>query len=410
MTLQFGKIYFCLRRQCVRNDFETENINFSFLGLYLGIGKKKEKERLGDDKDLTAGDIKSYINNRWRAQRDYFSKKSQRSHSSFVQNQILIVVFCAFIVTILSIDLDSIVKSYYNQEIIVKKMYHPVKGFLKDETIKEIEKKKDIPLPWYHPDVFSWNRFLCALFSLGVIAISGIDRIKQNQEEWIKNRNATEKMKNEIVRYKFGVSPYTQPVDSEINKMIEDAEEGKPDSPSGTPGSPDSSEPPKNVPPIPVSDRSKLFLKSVSDIASKTNSQICTDFTHEISCFIAGDGKYCEKTDNITEKDKIFIARLKELVEKYKQSLEERNLFVSIKNEIDDYYIDEGLYKPKDAKKDDKKKVTGALSDNFLLFVERVETIISDDVNEFLALKRNISESDAIKLAKDKGYAGGKNS
>jgi hypothetical protein len=125
-----------------------------------------------NEKDITAFDVESYIQQRWNSQRNYFSKSSQKKQKYFNRCQILIILLSALSVTILTVDLD-----YFTG------------------------------LAWT-------NKVICAILSLAVIVISGVDKLKQYNAEWIKDRKATEKLKSEICKYKFGVEPYTVPIKS----------------------------------------------------------------------------------------------------------------------------------------------------------------------------------------------------
>ena len=80
------------------------------------------------------------------------------------------------------------------------------------ESIKANLKKRENSIL----DIFSLNKVLCAVLSLIVVIISGFDKLMQHQLEWIKNRDATESLKSEISKYKFGISPYSA-VDEENN-------------------------------------------------------------------------------------------------------------------------------------------------------------------------------------------------
>ncbi len=246
--------------------------------------KDKQKNETKSYEDaIKDGDISSYISKRWREQRRYFSNKSQQSQRKFHNNQIAIIVLSAVSVLILSLDIDSTIRDRYNSNLeqdakyvydSLQHVYDSVRIVyninvlrqdrnreeyekLSNDSIlnKELQKKnreeydtlrneyellkaKEVSAPdfdvikakldnksWYHPDLFSWNKLICAVLSFIVVIISGIDKLKQHQLEWTKNRNATERLKNEIAKYKFGVDPY-QPIDPEELNLIEKAEHG----------------------------------------------------------------------------------------------------------------------------------------------------------------------------------------
>ena len=240
---------------------------------------KQKNEAKSYEDEIKDGDISSYISKRWLDQRKYFSNKSQKSQRKFHRNQTLIIILSAFSVAVLTFDIDSTIRKNCESDLVqrtwgrfdtlkheydsIHKIYNQnqelldknIQEFneLRNDTSSSVEqfktnrmeyenlikkideyysKAKQEPdfdvikakldeKKWYHPDIFSWNKFLCAVASLFLVIISGFDKLKQHQHEWTKNRRATERLKNEIAKYKFGVGPYSQPLDPDELKQVE---------------------------------------------------------------------------------------------------------------------------------------------------------------------------------------------
>ena len=71
-----------------------------------------------------------------------------------------------------------------------------------------------------------------------------------------------------------------------------------------------------------------------------------------------------------------------------------QNIYSKIKNEICDFYTNAGAYKVEEKPKP-KPEPKLIISKNDRLFVERVEEIISKDVDEFVNTKNKLSNIDA---------------
>jgi hypothetical protein len=127
--------------------------------------------------DITAGDINSYIDSRWKGQREYFSKKSSEAQGKYVKIQIWIMLCGAISATVLTLDLDSIVHNLGVAAI---------------------------------PEKFSLNKIICGILSMAVVILTGLDKLKQYREEWVKNRKNCERLKREICSYKFNTGAYAE--------------------------------------------------------------------------------------------------------------------------------------------------------------------------------------------------------
>ena len=222
MIFQLFNSYFCLRRQSQRNGFETENCNLNFLGLYLGIGRKAYRAK-AREQSIKDNDISAYIDKRWRDQREYFSNKSVQMQGKFRRVQIFIILLSALSATVLALNFDDLfgkhlLKIVDNEELI----------FIK-------------PHKWYN------NRIVCALLTMAVIVLTGIDKLMQYREEWIKNRKAAEHLKSEYCLYRMGVGQYALPEQSDEDKSdgTSDKDNPTPPTPSPTPKN-DNPNPPNN--------------------------------------------------------------------------------------------------------------------------------------------------------------------
>lgn len=301
-----------------------------------------------NEKDITAFDVESYIQQRWNSQRNYFSKSSQKKQKYFNRCQILIILLSALSVTILTVDLD-----YFTG--------------------------------------LSWtNKVICAILSLAVIVVSGIDKLKQYNAEWIKDRKATEKLKSEICKYKFGVEPYTVPVKVEEKKE----ESGKSKDESGEKPKAESGD----KKPEGISERTKLLLERLNTLAEQCEDggirSSYKEIKAELANYVAGTKEYADKDGKISSKDKDFVARLNTIMDEYVKIVEEQNIYSRIKNEICDFYTDKGAYKVEEKPKP-KPAPKYAITDNDRLFVARVEEIIAKDVEEFEQTKAKLADIDA---------------
>ena len=295
------------------------------------------------EKDITAYNIESYIAQRWYPQRKYFSNSSQKKQKFFNVCQVLIIVLSALSVTVLTIDLDSL-------------------GAPK----------------WCS------NKIVCAILSLAVIVVSGIDKLKQYNAEWIKDRKATEKLKSEICKYKFGVDPYTVPFKQEEKKP-----EQAPEKPAT-----ETEKPKGDV----VSERTKLLLTKLNDISEKCDDSgvrnSYKEIKNEVANFVSGINDFANVQGEISKKDKTFVERINSIMDEYIQVFETQNIYSRIKNEICDFYTNAGAYKIEEKPKP-KPEPKPIISNNDRLFVERIEEIISKDVDEFVNTKNKLSNIDA---------------
>lgn len=305
-----------------------------------------------NEKDITAFDVESYIQQRWNSQRNYFSKASAKKQKAFNFCQITIIILSALSVTVLTFDLDA-------------------------KVIK----------------------IVCSILSLLVIIVSGIDKLKQFSAEWIKNRKATERLKSEICKYKFGVDPYIVPVkpaekkEESAEKKEESAEKKEESGKSNEEG---------------ISERTKLLLERLNTLAEKCEDggirSSYKEIKAELANYVAGTKDYAEKDGTISSKDKEFVSRLNAIMDEYVKIVEEQNIYSRIKNEICDFYTDHGAYKVEEKAKP-KPAPQRIISDNDRLFVTRVEEIIAKDVEEFEQAKAKLADIDAQidKLIESKG-------
>ena len=306
-----------------------------------------------NEKDIRAFDVEDYIQQRWNSQRNYFSKSSQKKQKYFNFCQITIIVLSALSVTILTLDLD----------------------------VKVI-------------------KIVCSVLSLLVIIISGIDKLKQFNAEWVKDRRATEKLKSEICRYKFGVAPYTVPIKAEEKKD----EGGKSKDESGEKPKTEGGE----KKPEGISERTKFLLERLNTLAEKCEDggirSSYKEIKSELTNYVAGTKDYADKDGKISSKDKDFVARLNAIMDEYVKIIESQNIYSRIKNEICDFYTDKGAYKVEEKPKP-KPAPKYEITDNDRLFVTRVEEIIAKDVAEFEQNKLKLADIDAQidKLIESKG-------
>ena len=306
-----------------------------------------------NEKDIRAFDVEDYIQQRWNSQRNYFSKSSQKKQKYFNFCQITIIVLSALSVTILTHDLD----------------------------VKVI-------------------KIVCSVLSLLVIIISGIDKLKQFNAEWVKDRRSTEKLKSEICRYKFGVAPYTVPIKAEEKKD----EGGKSKDESGEKPKTEGGE----KKPEGISERTKFLLERLNTLAEKCEDGGIRSSYKEIKSehtnYVAGTKDYADKDGKISSKDKDFVARLNAIMDEYVKIIESQNIYSRIKNEICDFYTDKGAYKVEEKPKP-KPAPKYEITDNDRLFVTRVEEIIAKDVAEFEQNKLKLADIDAQidKLIESKG-------
>ncbi len=296
-----------------------------------------------NEKDITAFDVESYIQQRWNSQRNYFSKSSQRKQKWFNFCQITIIILSGLSVTILTIDMD----------------------------VKLI-------------------KIICSILSLLVIIVSGIDKLKQYNAEWIKDRKATEKLKSEICKYKFGVDPYTVPTKSEEKKP--DADKPKDE------GGEKKEESGKGKDESTISERTKFLLERLNTLAEKCEDggirSSYKEIKAELANYVAGTKDYADKEGKISSKDKDFVARLNAIMDEYVKIVEEQNIYSRIKNEICDFYTDKGAYKVEEKPKP-KPAPKYVITENDRLFVTRVEEIIAKDVEEFEQTKAKLADIDA---------------
>ena len=399
-------------------DFAQDLPATKFTGLLrriFGISfKDKQKNETKSYEDIIEeGNIDSYISKRWLEQRKYFSKKSQKSQRKFHNHQIAIIILSAVSVVILSWDPDTVVRNAYNSQLetdsqhkydsllpiyesyiskynanlerqaenrrecesfkkeydsllndynyqegaqarqkldIFRKKYDSLRieydllvaNEVKKPDIDVIKSKLDVK-SLYHPDIISWNKFICAVLSFIIVVISGIDKLKQHQLEWIKNRRATERLKSEISKYKFGIGSYSE--EEEEKKTVDKTKNSDSNSPAPSndgPAPSNGSPAPSNNGAAPSNDGSA----SANDDPAPSN-----------------DGSTPSNDDPAPANDGAAPAN-------------------------------DGKEPAKDGKEktsSDDKKTIGP-SKKARLFVERVENIISDDVDEFFNNKSSLSD------------------
>ncbi|MBO7566717.1 MAG: DUF4231 domain-containing protein [Bacteroidales bacterium] len=316
----------------------------------------ESKSTKKNEKDITAFDVESYIQERWNSQRNHFSKSSRNNQKWFNFCQITIIVLSGLSVTILTIDMD----------------------------VKLI-------------------KIICSILSLLVIIVSGIDKLKQYNAEWVSDRRATEKLKSEICKYKFGVAPYTVPEKPEEKKPEADKPKDE--------GGEKKEESGKGKDESTISERTKFLLERLNTLAEKCEDggirSSYKEIKAELANYVAGTKDYADKEGKISSKDKNFVARLNSIMDEYVKIVEEQNIYSRIKNEICDFYTDKGAYKVEEKAKP-KPAPKYVITENDRLFVTRVEEIIAKDVEEFEQAKSKLAEIDAQidKLLESKG--GGK--
>lgn len=240
MTFQLFNRYFCLRRQSQRNGFETENCNLNIFGLYLGIGRKTYRAK-AREQAIKNGDVEGYIDKRWRDQREYFSNKSVQMQGKFRRVQIFIILLSALSATVLALNFDDLFGKHLLQpdnEIFLK------------------------PHKWYN------NRIVCSLLTMAVIVLTGIDKLMQYREEWIKNRKAAEHLKSEYCLYRMGVGQYALP-----EKSDEDKSDNTSDKDNPTPNN-DNPNPPNNQGMNEIDKIKQDYEQQISDLKQKHSEEI----------------------------------------------------------------------------------------------------------------------------------------
>lgn len=301
------------------------------------MAEEKKQESLKEG-DIKAFDMESYIKNRWYSQRSYFSKKSQENQKYFIRCQKLVLYLSAVLVFLLSIDFEAL-------------------------------------LGWEN----RWINVICAGISAAIVIITGIDRLRQYNSEWIKSRKYTERLKTEICKYLYGVEPYTVP-------EVEDEKEAKSEE------SADESD--NKTEPIEISERTKLLIEKINSIIEKCkDSDVKLPYMEmktEIANYVAGSKDFAEKKCKLSSKDKAFVNRLNSILDGYLKVLEGQNINGRIKNEICDFFTVNGAYMT-EQKHEPKLKI----SKNDRLFVTRVEEIIANDVEDFVNTKNKLADFDA---------------
>lgn len=325
----------------------------------------EQDKKWANPMDITDFSIDSYIKNRWADQHDYFDKKAIHTQKWYIRIQLWIIVLSAVSVLVLSIDFD--------------KLFTGCFGYDPTEHI-------------------SIAKSICAICSLFVVIISGYDKLKQYHTEWISKRKADEKLKVEICKYKFGVAPYKDP--SLPIKVKEDKNE---ESEKETDAQKKEQET--------VTARTKLLFQKLNsiveankDIDSKVNDYYRA-IKNEISAYVSSADAYQEYSNNpFTKRDKLFVDRVNDNSDDIQKLITQNNYFSLIKKEISDYNIGEGAYKPTKSKPsvDPQKVRDEILWDNMRTFVDRVEAIISSDVDDFVNSKNKLSElGDSFNLEKE---------
>ncbi len=334
-----------------KEDSSKDEKDKGFFGrLWEKLFKKKKDKVWYNPKDQKDYDVESYINVRWDDQYKYFEDKANKSRDKFNKTQLWIIYLSALSVLILSFNLDTVFKG--------------------------------CKIPFtdviYNPEVISLTNVLCAIMSAMIMVLTGRDKLFQYSSEWTKKRNAQERLKTEIFKFKNGVEPYafaapeivpaanTQPTKTETT--VETT----------------------------TSKRSETLLAELSkvlvDFDDSAFRDVYKSIKNEIAHFVSAVDKYAAmSSDKITDKDKLFINRVSNEIEK--SLAESSNIFRAIKDEIADYYADCGAYLPAPVKPKEKKDSRDEiLAKNRRLFVARVEAIVAQDVEDFVSAKTQNSE------------------
>lgn len=321
-----------------------------FRRLWEKIFKKKEEKVYYNPKDQKDYDIDSYINVRWNDQYEYFEDKANKSRDKFNKTQKRIIILSALSVFVLSFNLDTV---------------------FKDCTIPILNVK-------YNPEVISITNLICAAMSFWIMILTSFDKLFQYSSEWTKKRNAQERLKTEIFKFKNGVEPYA----FAAPEIVPDAK-------------PEKTEPEKKNDAT-TSKRAETLLAELSKILVDFNDSAFRDvyksIKNEIAHFVSAVDNYeSMSSDKITDKDKLFINRVSDEIEK--SLAESTNIFRAVKDEIADYYADCGAYLPAPAKPKEKKDSRDEiLAKNRRLFVARIEAIVAQDVEDFVSAKTQNSE------------------
>lgn len=276
----------------------------------------------------------NYIDGRWKDQYDYFRNKANKSQKWFNFIQITILVLGFLSVFILSFDLDSFCS--------------------------------------FNSSKFSLTKVLCAFMSGVIVVLTGYDKLKNFKEEWIKNRKNEEMLKREWELCKGGIEPYA-------SLLVEEEEDEEPKKSLAT------------------SERTKKLLTSLvaltEDYDDTMVKELYKKIKKEISNYLAGDGDYAGMADEITDKDKSFVSRIDDFVDKNRQLLDITNLFNNIQNEVSDFYTDGGVYKvDSPVKKKKRNTLEDIKAENERLLIARTEAIIANDVAEFVKAKTSNTE------------------
>lgn len=214
--------------------------------------------------------------------------------------------------------------------------------------------------------------------SCAIVVLTGFDKLKQFNLEWINKRKAQEQLKTEICKFKFGVEPYTAPA-------IEKTDEG------------DKQPIEKDLKSV-TSERTKTLFAKLDEIVGNYDEvsfvNTYKNIKNEISSFLSLSNDYDGKSGDITDKDKIFVSRVNAVLEECQRLVYEGNIFRVIKNEISDFYTNSGAYKVGHSVQSKKNYSRNEiLANNERLFVARIESIIAQDVDSFVTAKNKNSES-----------------
>lgn len=297
---------------------------------YTGNTKKEEwynPKYIGDY------DIESYIEKRWGDQFNYFEDRAKYNRTWYNRIQVWIILLGSLSVAFLSFDFGAYDK---------------------------------------------FSKFVCALMSCTIVVLTGYDKLKQFNLEWINKRKAQEQLKTEICKFKFGVEPYTAPAIEQTDESDKQPIE-------------------KDLKSV-TSERTKTLLAKLNEIVSKYDEvsfvNTYKNIKNEISSFLSLSNDYDGKSGDITDKDKIFVSRVNADLEECQRLVYEGNIFRVIKNEISDFYTNSGAYKVGHSVQSKKNYSRNEiLANNERLFVARIESIIAQDVDSFVTAKNKNSES-----------------
>ena len=182
------------------------------------------------------------------------------------------------------------------------------------------------PHKWYN------NRIVCALLTMAVIVLTGIDKLMQYREEWIKNRKAAEHLKSEYCLYRMGVGQYALPEQSNEDKS--DGTSGNDNPQHQPPLSPnnDIPQPPNNHDMNDIENIKQEYEKQISDLKKQHLEE--TDKLKQESEQKLGD---LQKSLDEAKKDQNKLKCLQTESQKFVEYIMEQNLYIKDDNKKDDF-------------------------------------------------------------------------